>query len=89
VIWAIDEVCIPYHLGGLLILFDEFSLFLQKYALSRTGGKLQELLNGVSKRPGQCAFLAFSQHDVDTVAETYAQGHVVKMSERNWTSTQR
>lgn len=74
VIWAIDEVCIPYHLGGLLILFDEFSLFLQKYALSRTGGKLQELLNGVSKRLGQCAFLAFSQHDVDTVAETYAQG---------------
>ncbi|GIV67867.1 hypothetical protein [Caldilinea sp.] len=74
VIWAVDQVCVPYKLGGLLILFDEFSLFLQKYIAARTVGKLQELLNGVSKRPGKCAFLAFSQQDVDSVAETYAQG---------------
>ncbi len=74
VLWAVDKVCVPYHFGGLLILFDEFSLFLQKYAASRVAGKLQELLNGISKRPGKSAFLAFSQHDVDTVAETYALG---------------
>lgn len=74
VIWAVDQVCIPHKLGGLLIFFDEFSLFLQKYIAARTVGKLQELLNGISKRQGKCAFLAFSQQDVDSVAETYAQG---------------
>lgn len=74
VIWAVDQVCIPHKLGGLLVLFDEFSLFLQKYIAARTIGKLQELLNGISKRQGKCAFLAFSQQDVDSVAETYAQG---------------
>lgn len=73
-IWVVDEVCIPKKMGGLLILFDEFSLFLQKYAAARSVGKLQELLNGISKRPGKSAFLAFSQQDVDTVTETYAQG---------------
>jgi hypothetical protein len=72
--WAVDEVCVPHQLGGLLVLFDEFSLFLQKYAASRRVGKLQELLNGISNRPGKCAFLAFSQHDVNTIADTYAQG---------------
>ncbi|MFN4294910.1 MAG: hypothetical protein ACK4JD_12350, partial [Thermoflexales bacterium] len=35
VLWAVDEVCKPNKMGGLLILFDEFSLFLQKYAGSR------------------------------------------------------
>ena len=70
--WAVDEVCKARGLGGVLVLFDEFSLFLQKYARARTAGKLQELLNGISNREGQSAFLAFSQHDLDTVAETYA-----------------
>lgn len=74
VLWAVDDVCVPNHLGGLLILFDEFSLFLQKYVGARTPGKLQELLNGVGDRPGKSAFLAFTQIDVDTVAETYTRG---------------
>lgn len=74
VVWAVDEVCIPNKMGGLLILFDEFSLFLQKYMTARSVGKLQELLNGIAKRQGKCAFLAFSQQDVDTIAETYAKG---------------
>ena len=74
VVWAVDEVCIPNKLGGLLILFDEFSLFLQKYMTARSVGKLMELLNGIARRQGKTAFLAFSQHDVDSVAETYAQG---------------
>ncbi len=74
VIWAVDEVCRPNKLGGLLVLFDEFSLFLQKYVASRSAGKLQELLNGMSKRQGKSVFLAFSQQDVDTVTEAYSQG---------------
>lgn len=74
VLWAVDEVCRPNRLGGVLILFDEFSLFLQKYAASRTPGKLQELLNGISDRPGESAFLAFTQIDIDSVVDTYAQG---------------
>jgi len=73
--WAVNEVCIPNHLGGLLILFDEFSLFLQKYAASRTPGKLQELLNGISNHPGKSAFLAFTQLDIESVVETYAHGN--------------
>lgn len=74
VLWAVDDVCKPNKLGGLLVLFDEFSLFLQKYATSRSAGKLQEMLNGISKRQGKSVFLAFSQQDVDTVAEAYSQG---------------
>jgi hypothetical protein len=74
IVWTVNEVCIPKKMGGVLILFDEFSLFLQKYSLAHTVGKLQELLNGINDCIGKCAFLAFSQQDVDTVAETYAGG---------------
>lgn len=61
-------------MGGLLVLFDEFSLFLQKYAASRATGKLQDLLNGISDRQGKSVFLGFTQIDPDSVLETYAQG---------------
>ncbi len=74
VLWAVDEVCVPNKMGGLLILFDEFSLFLQKYVVSRAAGKLQDLLNGISDRLGKSAFLAFTQIDLDNVVDTYAQG---------------
>lgn len=74
VLWAVDQVCLPNQLGGLLVLFDEFSLFLRNYTGALSVGKLQELLNGINKRPGKSVFLAFSQQDVDAVAETYAQG---------------
>lgn len=74
VIWAVNEVCKPKGFGGLLILFDEFSLFLRKYIQSRSSGKLQELLNGISDCPGKSAFVAFSQHDVETISSTYATG---------------
>lgn len=73
--WAVKEVCVPNHLGGVLILFDEFSLFLQKYATARTPGKLQELLNGISNHPGESAFLAFTQLDIESVVDTYAYGN--------------
>jgi hypothetical protein len=74
VLWAVDKICVPKKMGGLLILFDEFSLFLQKYAASRAAGKLQELLNGISDRKGKSAFLAFAQQDIDSVLDTYAHG---------------
>ena len=75
VLWAVDKVCVPKKMGGLLILFDEFSLFLQKYATSRMAGKLQDLLNGISDRQGKSAFLAFTQIDIDSVLDTYTQGN--------------
>lgn len=74
VLWAVDDVCAPKKMGGLLVLFDEFSLFLQKYATSRAVGKLQDLLNGISDRRGKSAFLAFTQIELDSVLETYTQG---------------
>ncbi|MEZ0396306.1 MAG: hypothetical protein ABWK53_07775 [Anaerolineales bacterium] len=74
VLWAVDEVCVPNKMGGLLVLFDEFSLFLQKYVASRAAGKLQDLLNGISDRQGKSAFLAFTQIELESVLETYAQG---------------
>jgi len=74
VLWAVDKVCVPNKMGGLLVLFDEFGLFLQKYAASRAAGKLQELLNGIEDRQGKCAFLAFTQIELESVLETYAQG---------------
>lgn len=74
VLWAVDKVCVPNKMGGLLILFDEFSLFLQKYAASRAAGKLQDLLNGISDRQGKSAFLAFTQVELESVLETYAHG---------------
>lgn len=74
VLWAVDEVCAPNKMGGLLVLFDEFSLFLQKYAASRAVGKLQDLLNGISDRQGKSAFLAFAQIELESVLEMYTQG---------------
>lgn len=75
VLWSVDNVCVPNKMGGLLILFDEFSLFLQKYTISRAAGKLQDLLNGISDRPGKSVFLAFTQLDIESVVETYAHGN--------------
>jgi hypothetical protein len=75
VTWAVDEWCgANKPLGGLLILFDEFSLFVQRYAQSGATGDLQDLLNGVSDRQGRAVFLAFSQHDPRTVAANFASG---------------
>jgi hypothetical protein len=74
VLWAVDEVCAPNKMGGLLVLFDEFSLFLQKYAASRAAGKLQDLLNGIADRQGKSAFLAFTQIELESVLDTYTQG---------------
>ncbi|MDA0244963.1 MAG: hypothetical protein OT477_16220 [Chloroflexi bacterium] len=75
--WVTDQFCgIGKPLGGLLILFDEFSLYVQKYAQRNAAGELQDLLNGVSDREGTATFLAFSQTNVMEMADSlYLTGH--------------
>jgi hypothetical protein len=68
--WAIDTFCgTGKPLGGLLIVFDEFSLYIQRHAERNAAGELQDLLNGVDTRQGKAVFLAFAQHSPLTVAE--------------------
>jgi hypothetical protein len=77
--WAVDEWCGPNKpLGGLLILFDEFSLFVQRYARTGPTGDLQDLLNGLSDCQGRAVFVAFSQHDPRTIAAASATGTVLE-----------
>ena len=53
----------------MLVLFDEFSTFVEEYsAQNREGTPLQELLNGISDQRQLAAFVALAQHDPDTVA---------------------
>jgi hypothetical protein len=76
--WVTDNLCGPTKgLGGVLVLFDEFSAFVRDYAVaghSTAGTPLQDLLNGIANRPGRAAFVAFAQHDPDTVANTVLRG---------------
>lgn len=68
--WAADTFCGDGKpLGGLLILFDEFSLYVQRYVQRNAVGELQDLLNGVSDQQGKTAFLAFSQLDLMQMAD--------------------
>lgn len=69
---AVDGYCgegKPF--AGLLVLFDEFSEFVRRYAERRGmgGASLQDLLDGIHSRQERSAFVAFSQHDPDTVAQ--------------------
>jgi Uncharacterized protein involved in chromosome partitioning len=70
---AVDDFCgegKPY--AGLIVLFDEFAVFVEEYAThARRGNRaaLQKLLDGINSRRGKAAFLAFSQFDPDQVAE--------------------
>ena len=72
---AVMQACDSYcgdgkPFSGLLILFDEFSTFIQKYAERRGGtASLQDLLDGVGNRRDRAVFIAFSQHDPDQVAD--------------------
>lgn len=60
-------------LAGIVVLFDEFSLFVQRYAQRRAAGELQELLVGIEDLGNKALFLAFSQHDPITVAKNYVK----------------
>ena len=76
--WAARSFCgSGKPLGGMLILFDEFSAYIQRYAQRGAAGDLQDLLNGVDNQRGKAVFLAFGQHDPLTVADNaQVQGHV-------------
>lgn len=70
IIWVVDTFCKNSKpLAGIVILFDEFSQFIQRYSHSKAVGELQDLLQGVQDRPGQAMFLALAQHDPEEVAE--------------------
>ncbi len=66
---AIELVCDTYcglgkSYAGLLVLFDEFSLFVNSYAASyrnQHGAPLQRLLDGIYNRKGKAVLLAFAQ----------------------------
>ncbi|MCZ7554723.1 MAG: hypothetical protein M5U05_19470 [Anaerolineales bacterium] len=73
--WVVGEYCgRGKPLGGLLILFDEFSLYVQRYARDKAAGELQDLLQGIEDHRESAAFLAFGQHDPDEVATQALSG---------------
>lgn len=70
VIWTVDNYCGEKKpLAGMLILFDEFSQFIERYSQSNAIGDLQDLLQGIGDRRGESLFLALSPLDPDEVAE--------------------
>ena len=76
--WIVTELCGPDKpFGGLLILFDEFSRFVQDYSHNNPiGAPLQELLSGINSQAakGKALFLGLSQHDPNVIAERYGAG---------------
>lgn len=60
-----DEYCGPGKpFAGLLVLFDEFSLFVNSYATkyrNQQGAPLQRFLDGIYNRKGKAVLLAFAQ----------------------------
>lgn len=69
--WVAGTLCGPGKpFGGLLILFDEFSVFIRDYlANNPTGAPFQDLMNGVSNHRGKALFVGLSQHDPTVLAE--------------------
>jgi len=85
--WVIDHY--GNQFGGVLIFFDEFSLFVQNYSRVRTyAGTLQNLLEAVDRLRQRVLFVAFVQHDPEQVARDVAanssslQGEVLKELQR-------
>jgi hypothetical protein len=85
--WVVNKFCGgDKAFSGVLILFDEFSLYIQRYASSNAVGDLQDLLNGVSDHQGGVVFLAFAQHDPITTAQNYLHtGQVLESLEHELT----
>ena len=68
--WVAGKYCgDDKPLGGIVVLFDEFSLFIQRYGPSNAAGELMDLLNGIEDQKGKAVFVAFAQHDPIQVAE--------------------
>lgn len=68
--WAAEKFCgDDKPLGGIFILFDEFSLYIQRYGQRSASGELQDLLNGIEDQKGKAVFVAFAQHDPLVIAK--------------------
>jgi hypothetical protein len=68
--WVAEDLCGEgKSFGGLLVLFDEFSLFVQRYTNVGPNNDLQDLLNGISDHKSKTVFVAFAQHDPIAIAE--------------------
>lgn len=73
--WVGKEYCGGEKpLGGICVLFDEFSLFIQNQSRRGGSGELQDLLNGVQDQSGKAVFIGFSQHDPKIIARSVLQG---------------
>ena len=61
-------------LGGIFVLFDDFSFYIQRYAQRNAAGELQDLLNGIEDQKGRAVFMALAQHDPFAVAQNVMKG---------------
>ena len=71
--WAANTLCgsgKPF--SGILILMDEFTLYLQNYVSKGTFNELQDLMNGVDDQKQNVVFVAFSQHDPIEYVNTFS-----------------
>jgi len=80
--WAVDVCKKSKALSGVLVLFDEFSQFVQRYSEGKSVGDLQNLLQGIQDHRGKSLFLAFAQHDPEEVADQYAGGQSLQSIKR-------
>ncbi len=66
---VVERYCVQnQHFGGVLVLFDEFSLFMRNYARGNGHlGSLQRLLEAVDAHRQHALFVAFAQEDPDSV----------------------
>lgn len=80
--WIVEVCQKSKALSGVLVLFDEFSQFVQRYSEGKAIGDLQNLLLGIQDHRGKALFLAFAQHDPDEVADQYAGGQALQSIKR-------
>ncbi len=79
--WAAKELCGPGKaFSGILILFDEFSLYLQNYVSQKSANELQDLMNGVDDQRQKVVVVAFSQHDPITYVQSLMPAGMVRES---------
>lgn len=80
--WVVEVCKDSKALSGVLVLFDEFSQFVQRYSEGKSNSDFQNLLLGIQDHRGKALFLAFGQHDPDEVAELYAGGQNLQSIKR-------
>ena len=83
--WVTDTYCgREKPLRGLLVLFDEFAVFVGKYAEQRVGsntGALQQLLDGIANARNAACLVAFSQMDLPDLVKRLFSGNVAPTAE--------